>query len=122
MNSDTLILIAGVVLSLLFSYIGKLNTWFAALPSDTQRLYMAGLLLVISGAIFGLACTGLAADLGITVTCDKAGAWLLIKTFILAVMSNQTAYAISPQTKAVKLTRSKRRAEESVLASAVSSK
>lgn len=102
MDYNTLILIAGAILSLLFSYIPGLNIWYAALQADTKRLIMAGVLLVTSAAIFGLVCAGLAGDFGLTLTCDKQTIIGLIKTFVLALIANQTTYAITPQTTAVK--------------------
>lgn len=103
MTSDSLILISGAVLSLLFSYFPGLNTWFAAKSSDVKRLIMAGILLVVSAVIFGLSCAGYGSDIGIALDCSKAGAIALFKTFILAVIANQSTYAITVKTNAVKM-------------------
>ena len=46
MSPETLTLIAGAALSLLFAYFPGLNTWFAAKSSDVKRLIMAGVRLV----------------------------------------------------------------------------
>ena len=97
MTSELLAGIAGIVLSLAFSYIPGLSTKFAKLESSTKRLIMAGLLLLTGGAAFGLSCAGVFA----TVTCDKAGALGLVSHFIMALIANQSAYSISPETRAV---------------------
>jgi len=102
MTSDSLILISGAALSLLFSYFPGLNTWFAAKSSDVKRLIMAGVLLVVSAAIFGLSCAGYGSDIGITLDCSKEGVIGLVKVFILALIANQGAYALTVKTEAVK--------------------
>ncbi len=102
MSSETLILISGAVLSLLFSYVPSLNTWFAAKSPDIKRLIMAGMLLLVSVAVFGLSCAGLGGEIGIQLECSKEGVIGLVKTFILAIVANQGAYALTPQPQAVK--------------------
>lgn len=97
MSTDTLSLFAGSVLSLLFSYVPGLNSKFEQLDSTYKRLAMAGLLLVVALAVVGIACAGFAADLGLAVTCDKAGAIGVLRSFVLALVANQSTYAISPR-------------------------
>ena len=92
MNAETLALIAGAVLSLLFSYIPGLSTWFETLAPDVKRLFMLGVLLVVTGALFGLSCAGLFAYFA----CTWAGAWQAVQLFILAAIANQGAYALTP--------------------------
>jgi hypothetical protein len=94
--------IAGIVLSLFFSYVPGVNARFAALLPEYKRLIMLGLLLVTSLVIFGLSCwTATAPDLP-GVTCDLPGAVDLFWTFLAAVIANQATFAISPQPKAVR--------------------
>jgi hypothetical protein len=103
MTAQMLAAAAGILLSLLFSYIPKLNTWYAAQSEEAKKLIMLGLLFVIAVGAFGLSCAGVLTDLfGIAITCDKAGAIGLIQAFVLAVIANQGVYAITPQTAAVK--------------------
>jgi len=92
--------IAGVVLSLAFSYIPGLNVKFAALEPTVKRLIMLGLLAVVAGAVFGLGCVHI---LVVQLTCDQAGAVQLVFIFISAVMANQAAFVITPQVVAAKL-------------------
>ena len=102
MSPETLTLIAGAALSLLFSYVPGLNVKFAALSGDVKRLIMAGVLLVVSAAIFGLSCAGYGAEIGVTLDCSKEGVIGLVKVFILALIANQGAYALTVKTEAVK--------------------
>lgn len=91
--------IAGAVLSLAFSYIPGLNTAFAGLGSEFKRLVMVLLLLILSGAMYGLGCGGILQN---GLTCDQQGFVQLVWIFILAMMANQSAYQLTPQTIAVK--------------------
>lgn len=85
--------IAGIALSLAFSYIPGLSDWFGKLKGDYKRLIMLGMLLVVSGSMYGLSC----ANWWPTLTCNKEGIKKLIEVFILAAVANQTAFALSPQ-------------------------
>lgn len=100
MNADSLAMYAAVILSLAFSYIPSADGWWAKLSNTYKRLVMLGLLFVIALAAVGLACAGVASDLGISVTCDKTGIIGLIQAFGLAVIANQAAYKISPESDA----------------------
>lgn len=102
MSSNELSSIAGVVLSLLFSYVPKLNTWYAALDEAAKRLIMLVSLLVVAGVSFGLACLPATAGQVPQITCDSAGAWGLVKAFIAALVANQSAYMITLKTRSVK--------------------
>lgn len=102
MSAEFLTAIAGVLLSLAFSYVPKLNEKFAALESTYKRLIMLGLLVVVSAGLYGLACAGWAADLGIEVTCDRPGLISLLQAFVWAMIANQAAYQISPEPSAVR--------------------
>lgn len=100
MSADSIALYAGVVLSLLFSYVPGLNSWFGALDGIVKRLVMLGLLVLVAVISYGLACLGWAADVGLAgVACTKVGFAELVKALITAVIANQGAYAISPQKK-----------------------
>ena len=100
----TLAMIAGAALSLLFSYFPGLNTWFATLSPATKRLVMAGMMLAVAGAVFGLGCAGIVSG----VACSRDGILQLVMIYILALSANQSAYAVSPalpdvtETKAIK--------------------
>lgn len=96
MTADSLAMYAGVALSLVFSYVPSADGWWANLAVTYKRLVMLGLLLLVALASVGLACAGFAADLGLTITCDRAGVVGIIQAFGLAVIANQAAYSLSP--------------------------
>lgn len=102
MSAELISAIAGGLLSLGFSYIPGLNVWFAGLESIYKRLIMAGLLLLVSAAVFGLGCTSWAAGWGIEATCDQPGLQVMIGAFIAALVANQATYQISPETSKVR--------------------
>jgi len=99
LTSDMLVIFAGAVLSLLFSYVPGLSTWFAGMDGTFKRLAMLLLLAITAGAIYGLGCAGV---LSSGISCDQAGLTKLIYMFILAVIANQSTFSISPPTAAVR--------------------
>lgn len=96
MSAEFLSLAAGVLLSLVFSYVPGLNAKFKALQADYQRLIMLAALALASIGVFGVACLGWI-DVG--VSCDQEGALAVLQAFVLALIANQSAYAISPGSK-----------------------
>jgi hypothetical protein len=97
-TSEILVSIAGVVLSLLFSYIPGLRVWFGALVSEKKQLIMLAALIIVTGGVFGLGCAGV---LDIGIPCDKGGVISIIRLLILALIANQSTYLISPETNDV---------------------
>lgn len=91
MTSELLSSIAGVVLSLVFSYIPGVSDWYEMLTPAIKRAVMAGLLFLVAAAIFGLSCIGLEVD----VTCTAGGALGLLRLWFAALIANQSAYLIS---------------------------
>lgn len=102
LDPNTLSAGAGILLTLGFSYVPKLNAKFATLQPTTKRLVMLALLFVVAAGAFGLSCAGVLTGLfGYAVTCDQPGALGLVSAFVYAAIANQTIFSISPQTKAV---------------------
>lgn len=97
---EFLAMIAGVMLSLSFSYVPKLNTWYAAKATEIKQSIMLGLMLITTIGIFALGCGGILQIKNFV--CDQPTAVYFIYTFILALVANQGTYKISPQTPAVK--------------------
>lgn len=93
MPSEQLGSIAGVILSLLFSYLPGVRERFDLLAGTEKRLFMAALLLAVSIGALGLSC----ANIVQAVECSQSGAISLISTFISALVANQAAYLISPK-------------------------
>jgi len=103
MTADTISGAAAVLWAVIFAYLPKLNTKFAALDETYKRLIMLGILALTAGGAYGLACAGwLTALFGATLTCDQAGLQTVIRAFILAVIANQGTYMILPRTKSVR--------------------
>ena len=98
MSSELLASIAGIVLSLAFSYVPGLSPRFALLEPVYKRLIMVVLILVVALCSFGLSCAGWWP----TVTCDQAGLAGLIESFVAALIANQATYLLSPVSPAVK--------------------
>lgn len=92
---ETLSLVAGAALSLLFSYVPGLRKKFEPLDGISKRSVMAVALLIVSLAIFGLSCFGLYD----WVTCDQPGAVALVSAFLLALVANQSTYQLSPASR-----------------------
>jgi hypothetical protein len=91
MTPEELGAIAALVLSLAMSYIPGLKEWYAGQSGEHKALIMLGLLVLVSGGAFGLACAGMYPEL----VCDQAGLMGLIKVFVVALIANQSAYTIS---------------------------
>ncbi len=96
-TSEELSAAAGILLSLALSYLPGVSAWFADLSPQAKRLAMLGLLAAVTGAMVGLSCGGLAADLGLPITCDRAGLVHALRAFALAVIANQAAFLVAPK-------------------------
>ena len=92
MTETTLASLAGIVLSLAFSYIPGLRDKYAALTADYKRLVIIVALLLASAGIFAAGCAGYTAK----VTCDMAGAQVLLGYFITSALANQSTYMLTP--------------------------
>lgn len=92
--SDLILYAAGVLLSVLFTYFPGLKTWYEA-QSGKKALIMLGLSLLVAIVYFALACTVLAAKLGITISCSTDGALLLVIAFIKIAVTNQATYLLT---------------------------
>ena len=94
MSAEQLAALAGLILSLLFSYVPGLSDWYEPLEQTKKRLIMLGLLVVVAAGVYGLSCGPTNLQF---VTCDKAGVMALISAFITAMVANQATYELSPR-------------------------
>lgn len=95
MTNIELSALAGIVLSLLMSYVPSLREWFAAKDSTTKSLMMGALLLVVSAGALLYKC-----NLGAECITNN---WHEYATALFAALvANQSTYAISPTAKSVK--------------------
>jgi hypothetical protein len=108
MTAETLALVAGVIISLLFSYVPGLNVKFGALASEVKRVILLGLMLGVGIVAFLLSCTTFGGLFGIPIACTQGGFSELIKAFVFAAIANQTTYQLSTEAKAVTLVKAKR--------------
>jgi hypothetical protein len=92
MTAEQLGAIAGVILSLLFSYVPGLSDKFGGLSATTKRLSMALLLLIVAIGTLALSCSNIV----VSVPCTQAGLVSLINVYIAALVANQAAYLIAP--------------------------
>lgn len=98
---ESLSVLAGAGLSLLFAYVPGFASWFQKLgdenPEDNgtkKRLVMLAILFMTVLIVIGFSCAGILGG----VTCDKAGIIQVIWCFILAMIANQSTFLISPKT------------------------
>ncbi len=103
MSAETLAMVAGITLTLTFSYVPGLNLQYATLSPEYKRLIMLGLLVLIAAAAMGLACADPegAKIMGIVLVCSRTGFWEFGRILILAIIANQGVFLISPEAKAV---------------------
>jgi hypothetical protein len=95
MNADFFAMLAGLLLSLLFSYIPGFSGWFEKLDGIQKRLVMLGLLALVAIGLVVATCAGFASDLGLQATCDRSGLVSVIWAFMLALIANQSTYQIT---------------------------
>jgi hypothetical protein len=83
----------GVVLSLVFSFIPPVATWYYGIDKKFRGLVMVGFTALTALGIFGLSCTGMFD----WVACTKAGAIDLVKAFLIILGTNQLTYMATPE-------------------------
>ena len=99
-SPELLAALYATILSLLLSYVPGLNTKWAALPEDVKKTIMALGLIAISVGVFVASC---APALGLVfVECSTGGALKLLSILVAALVANQSAHRLAPETKAVK--------------------
>jgi hypothetical protein len=103
-TADGLAVVAGILLTLVFSYVPGLNAKFAGLDTERQRLVMLAALVAAAVLIGGLSCVGWLR----TVSCDAAGWRAVGEALFWAIVANQGIYSISPRAKAVRAARAAR--------------
>jgi hypothetical protein len=94
LTPELLSAIAGILLSLLASYLPGFSAWFDRLEAIHKRLVMLGLLAASALAIAGLSCAGLWSP-GLPPACDRSSGLLAMQAFLLALIANQSAYLIT---------------------------
>jgi len=83
-TSEFIVLTAGVIVSLLASYVPKFNAWFAALSKEVKQLSMLLIMLIVTVVVFVLGCVGAVQIKGFV--CEQASAVQFVYLLILAIM------------------------------------
>lgn len=89
-------LFAGVLLSLLFSYIPGVKEWYDARSTTKKRLVMLAALVATVGGAALSSCLGFVAFM----SCEKTGFIEMAKAFIGALVANQATYLVTPKVHA----------------------
>jgi FtsH-binding integral membrane protein len=97
MSAESLSLISGMVLSLVFSYVPGARSWFEKFDPETKRSIMLVLLAITASIVFGLSCVGWTSEWSISLSCNRSDLLRLIEQLVLAIIANQSVYAISPR-------------------------
>lgn len=97
MSAQVLAAAAGILVSLVFSYLPGVADWYALLDGTQKRLVMLAALLIIACGAIGLSCLGIAQAAGTPLpACTPQGLQTLLEALVAALVANQAAYLISP--------------------------
>lgn len=88
MEIETIGLLAGALLSLLFAYVPGFKTWYEKLPSGTKQLVMLAAIFAIVGGAYGVGCLGYFDYY----ECNQAGVFDALVAFVLAIAANAGVY------------------------------
>lgn len=88
---DLLSYVAGVLLSLAFSYFPGAEKWFKTLDGTQKRLVLLAALSLSAVGLFAWGC----AQPGV-VTCDTNGALKMFQLLVQAAIASQAVYTATP--------------------------
>lgn len=91
MTQELLSATVATILSLGFSYIPGLSSWFDDLNRDEKQLIMGVALVGTAFAVFGLSCAGVLDS----VSCSKQGAVGFLGVLFSALIANQSVYQLT---------------------------
>lgn len=91
MTSNELSALAGVLLSLAFSYLPGLRTWYADQSPEVRSLVMLVALLSAGLLAFAVSCSGIQQ----VVACSEPGVKSLLVAFGSAAAANVTTYTLT---------------------------
>jgi hypothetical protein len=92
MTPEVLVGIASMVLALLFDWLPGLKTWYDKLSDGQKRGLMVGLLVIVTGGVFGLSCAGW---LLTSWLCNGSGIQEAAYLLLLAVAINQGIHSLT---------------------------
>ncbi len=88
MEGNFLVTLAGVLLSILFGYVGGFKTWYEAQDSTRKAQIMLCLTALAALIVAGGSCWLKYP----WITCDESGLKELLRLFFLSLTANQVAY------------------------------
>lgn len=91
MTAEQLSSIAGIVLSLIFTYVPGVREWWEPLAGSVKQMIMGLMLILVAIGAFALSCANVIAG----AVCDRDGAIGLLWTLIAALVANQSTYLIT---------------------------
>ena len=92
-SADSLALLVGLILSLVFSYVPGFADWYNAKNPDAKRAIMLVFIFLTTIVIFMLACFNVLTG----VACTQQGFLALVQIFFAVLIANQTVDRISPK-------------------------
>lgn len=98
MEANVLVIVAGIVLSALFTWVPKLREWYDALDNNYQKLIMFLALAVAVGIVYGASCASFTIPgVVINTACNQEGLKGLLELLVAAVVANQTTFLLLPK-------------------------
>lgn len=92
MTPEVLVALGAVILAVLFDWVPKLQIWYDKLGNGQKRGLMAGLLVILTGGVFGLGCAGWIVT---GWTCNSDGIQSAVYLLVLAVAINQGIHSLT---------------------------
>ena len=99
MTAQVLSAAAAIFVSLILAYVGPARLAWDKLKGDTKRLILLLIFFLIAAGAFAITCSGFADQFDLSLTCDELGAISLLKSFVIAAVSNQTTYSLIPTSR-----------------------
>lgn len=91
LTSETLVVLAGTVLSLVFEYVPGVEKWYGGLDSQQKRIVMAGVVIAVAAALLGLSCAN---SPYVLTECTPEGSWNLLGLVVMALAANQAVHRL----------------------------
>lgn len=95
---------AGIIVSLVFTYVPKLNVWFGSQPEAYKQGFMALAGLIFAFVVFGLSCGKIVT---LNIPCTAIGATNILWMWGAWVVGNQSADRASPEPQSLKTAKGK---------------
>ena len=96
--SDVIASVAGIIISLVCSYVPGVRDKFGALDPTQKRLCILCALFASAIIIGGASCVGIID----AIECTREGAFILIRSFVVAMVASQGIYMLSTTSSASK--------------------